>query len=416
MAKRKASLDKILVNTDYNCQRNTKRLRRALEAKYAGEGSDASYIFLSLILYISKNEWGYYIENDENLILDLADETAKPAERIKHTIEVAAELGLIDQKLYEKGIITSQNIQDDYFTIIEKLRRQIDINNLPYLLNNDELADSDSSTLSQHNTEEYIHNDNIMQKNVEDCCNPSALLPHNTEECMHNDNIMQNNAEECLHNDNIIHVKENIIEENKRGGENKSAPAHTRAGECTHPTPPPIFFENQKLQKLWENLLKQPLWAEKTPEALEIAAKTLAEYDSFIAMEMISHTIGAGLREIFPPKEEMFAVAKRKRDAYNKKHPAPPISPPADDESNFDFLSTPKSEKAKEMLNKWSEIINLLPVELKERAAATKFEFKDEGTCVTAPSEIHEFIESKILEKVKSILQSFDPKIKLFYT
>lgn len=200
MAYRKTSLHYIQVPSGFLQSRESRRLIRALEAKHSGGGHLAPYLMLCLQMYMARTAEGYYTKYDDDLIMDLADETGIDERLIEDTISTAAELNIINSSLFAKGIITSELIQEAYFAVMERLRRT-SIKDAPYIIHKDssERLSNSSEEYGRmkrfpiQSSEESSESSEISGQSSEGLHNSSAKQAHSSEEC-------GDSSEECTCN------------------------------------------------------------------------------------------------------------------------------------------------------------------------------------------------------------------------
>ena len=93
---------------------------RSLRRKY-GESSPLVYIALLCTIYTS----GYYVKWDEDLILDIAEDTGIDEDEVRNAIYGCLNLGLFCKELFdEHQILTSHGIQNQFQSICRQSKRK----------------------------------------------------------------------------------------------------------------------------------------------------------------------------------------------------------------------------------------------------------------------------------------------------
>lgn len=93
---------------------------RSLRRKY-GESSPLVYIALLCTIYTS----GYYVKWDEDLILDIAEDTGIDEDEVRNAIYGCLNLGLFCKELFdEHQILTSHGIQNQFQAICRQSKRK----------------------------------------------------------------------------------------------------------------------------------------------------------------------------------------------------------------------------------------------------------------------------------------------------
>ena len=239
-------------------------------------------------MYIARNKEGYYTKYDNDLVMDIVDETGVEEKLIEETFASAVELNIIDSSLFSKGIITSELIQGAYFAVMERLRR-VNIKNAPYIIH------KDSSEGLRNSSEDYgrmmknpIQSSEESQDSSETRRQTSEDLHNSSEEPVHSSEECGDSSEECT-----CKVEYSNVPYSKGRGM----------------IPPSLLspFEFEELNKEWNTLVREPQWHNKTPAALQLVSdeiKSHAHPNPFIAIEMIKYSIKGGYDKVFEPKEE----------------------------------------------------------------------------------------------------------------
>ncbi len=95
-------------------------------------GLEAEIIFMRLLAKIYGNQGFYYFLGDKELKI-LSGQTRIPEEKIKDILNAFFENGLFDKEKFERyKILTSYEIQEQYFTIIKNSKRKILISEKEY--------------------------------------------------------------------------------------------------------------------------------------------------------------------------------------------------------------------------------------------------------------------------------------------
>lgn len=109
-------LDYIPLDVSFFYDRKIRSLRR----KY-GESSPLVYIALLCTIYTN----GYYVKWDEDLILDISEDTGIGEDEVRNAIEGCLALGLFSQELYDRHqILTSHGIQNQFQSICKHSKRK----------------------------------------------------------------------------------------------------------------------------------------------------------------------------------------------------------------------------------------------------------------------------------------------------
>lgn len=116
---------------------------RSLRRKY-GESSPLVYIALLCTIYTS----GYYVKWDQDLILDIAEDTGIDKDEVRNAIEGCLALGLFSKDLFDKNqILTSHGIQNQFQAICKQSKRKSGI--MEYsLLSSEEQSTPNTQTSS----------------------------------------------------------------------------------------------------------------------------------------------------------------------------------------------------------------------------------------------------------------------------
>ncbi len=91
-------------------------------------------IILAVWLYCNRTE-GFYARLDENFYDSIAEDTDINDDEIKENINWLANHEYFNLELFHKHIITSVDIQEGYFTVVSRLRREMpDLEEMKYVL------------------------------------------------------------------------------------------------------------------------------------------------------------------------------------------------------------------------------------------------------------------------------------------
>lgn len=100
-------------------------------------GKAAPYIYIALLTAIFKE--GYYIQWDEDAILDITDATDYEEEFVANAVSACLEVGLFSKKMYEDyQILTSVGIQRQYNLVCQKSKRKSKVNEFSLLIPSEE--------------------------------------------------------------------------------------------------------------------------------------------------------------------------------------------------------------------------------------------------------------------------------------
>lgn len=344
MAKIKTTLQFVQIPSDYFQQRDSKRLIRAIDADCSGHGHIGPMVILALQMYMARTQEGYYTFYDEDLLYDISEALRIDVELIRIAILKAANLDILDSKLFSQGIITSVYIQEAYFTVMERLRRGVSRDGLLYII-------SPHSSVKCGDSSEECGDSSVK------CGDSSKLSP-----C-----IVRNSK-----------VKESRVCACAREGHSHS-----------------FIFDDAEVEKLWNKLLVQPNWTNKTKEALEIAFVKLNEFSPLVAAEMIKHTISSSLKEIYNPSPEMYEIAKNK--AQKSKTSVTPKSTSAhpnplafkylgdNGEGTYPIMNQVRSE--------WFKLIQHAPEEIVETMKEAMFTVSTNNIHINVPVSALEYAE-----------------------
>lgn len=349
-------------------------MKRALEAQHPGGGYLAPYIMLSLQMYIARTAEGYYTKSDNDLVMDLSDETGIDERLIEEAITTAAGLNIINSSLFTKGIITSELIQEAYFAVMERLRR-VSIKNAPYIIHKNSsegfrISSEDYGRMMKNpiqSSEESPDSSETRGQTSEDLHNASEETVHSSEEC-------EDSSEECT-------CKVEYSNESYSKGRGMIPPSLLSP------------FEFEELNKAWNTMIQEPKWKDKTPTALRLVSNEIKSHaypNPFIAIEMIKYTIKGGYDKVFEPKEEHLQRA----------------------ESNLrSFLKAQKDPSSKFK----GEIYDITTPELSGEVSCITIDAAPYAVSVRCSSEVRNWIEEHI-DEIQPIYRKYFGNRKLMYT
>ena len=112
---RKIGLDYFAFGIDFFDDIRTRRL-----IKHQGAKAISVYVLLLCTIYKS----GYYIKWDDELSLMFSDKTGYDEAYIGEVIRCCVNVGLLDKDMFDKGILTSEWIQERYREIFRTMKRK----------------------------------------------------------------------------------------------------------------------------------------------------------------------------------------------------------------------------------------------------------------------------------------------------
>lgn len=127
------------IDADRYQDRRIKRLKRT----YGCEGLTVYDYVLCEVYRVE----GYYISWDDDIVFDVADYLDLTTDRISEIVAFCAEIGLFEQTLFEKNIITSAAIQSRYIEMCRRTNRTVKIPT-EYDLLSEKTADDESEKMS----------------------------------------------------------------------------------------------------------------------------------------------------------------------------------------------------------------------------------------------------------------------------
>ena len=141
-------LDYTYLDVNILTDRKIRRLRRLVD-------KHAPHIYIVLLCVIFKE--GYYIQWDEDAILDIADLTGYEEDYISKVVNACFEAGLLSKEMYEEHhILTSSGIQKQYNFACQKLKRKSKVEEYSLLIPSENIPiPSEENGI---NTEEMQHN------------------------------------------------------------------------------------------------------------------------------------------------------------------------------------------------------------------------------------------------------------------
>ena len=112
---RKRGLDYFAFDIDFFEDIRTRKL-----IKHQGAKAISVYTLLLCTIYKS----GYYIKWDDELSLIISDKTGYDEAYIGEVIRCCVNVGLLDKEMFDKGVLTSEWIQDRYSKIFRTMKRK----------------------------------------------------------------------------------------------------------------------------------------------------------------------------------------------------------------------------------------------------------------------------------------------------
>ena len=123
-------LDYTYLDVNIITDRKIRRLRRLVD-------KHAPHIYIDLLCVIFKE--GYYIQWNEDAILDIADLTGYEEDYITKVVDACFEAGLLSKEMYEEHhILTSSGIQKQYNFVCQKLKRKSKVEEFSLLIPSEE--------------------------------------------------------------------------------------------------------------------------------------------------------------------------------------------------------------------------------------------------------------------------------------
>lgn len=119
----KQGLDYFPLDTDFFTNKKTKRLRRAHD-------TIGILTYLNLLSRVYREGYFYRFDDLEEFSMDIAEEIANKQLRsvaagVTETINYLVERGILDQGLFEKGVISGVALQEQYVISTYKAKRKI---------------------------------------------------------------------------------------------------------------------------------------------------------------------------------------------------------------------------------------------------------------------------------------------------
>lgn len=121
----KVGLDYFPLDTDFFTNKKTKNLRRAHD-------SIGVLTYLNLMCRVYRNGYYYKFDDLEELSMDIAEEIAsnqlrRVAASVTETINYLVGRGILDEGLFERGIISGVALQEQYAISAYKAKRKIEM-------------------------------------------------------------------------------------------------------------------------------------------------------------------------------------------------------------------------------------------------------------------------------------------------
>ena len=164
-------LDYTYLDLNIITDRKIRRLRRLVD-------KHAPHIYICLLCVIFKE--GYYIQWNEDAILDIADLTGYEEDYITKVVNACFDAGLLSKEMYEEHhILTSSGIQKQYNFVCQKLKRKSKVEEFSLLISSEEKdIHSEEKPI---NSEDMPHNIGIGKgkedNSIEDCYSSSSSSP-----------------------------------------------------------------------------------------------------------------------------------------------------------------------------------------------------------------------------------------------
>lgn len=164
-------LDYTYLDVNIITDRKIRRLRRLVDRH-------APHIYIDLLCVIFKE--GYYIQWNEDAILDIADLTGYEEDYITKVVDACFEAGLLSKEMYEEHhILTSSGIQKQYNFVCQKLKRKSKVEEFSLLIpsENKDIPSEDKPIDSEdmpHNIGIGKEDNTIEEDNREDCYSSSS--------------------------------------------------------------------------------------------------------------------------------------------------------------------------------------------------------------------------------------------------
>ena len=126
-------------------------------------GPDAVAVYLAILCLVFRD--GYYLVNDDDLPFVLSEKTGVDEDACAACISACVSVGLIDETLFQQGIITSRGIQKRYNSISQQTKRVSKIEEYNLLESSEEIVvSSEDKGVS---SEEMGENDRKMAQSSE---------------------------------------------------------------------------------------------------------------------------------------------------------------------------------------------------------------------------------------------------------
>lgn len=302
MANRKTKLDYIQLPSDHLIQRDVRKMLRIFNTKHPGFAAIAYSVLISLYATMARDSAGYYLEYDEDLVADLANELCLDENLIRESIATAVEAGVLNRQLFDERLLSSAEYQIMYFTVVSKLGRIIDLTSMPFIL-----IDSNDFQGKEIRRRETYGNPKERTDSSREYQHSSVESQRTNIECTESPVVCTDSSKG--NTDSSRSGQSNVRYENGKE-KGKIISAQARQG--------PPFFDFNILNEKFCDLLKQPMWSNKTPEAIKVAVEILKDYPPFVAIEVIDHTILTGIRDLDPPTSAMIEKAQGKRKDFDK--------------------------------------------------------------------------------------------------
>lgn len=380
MAKLKPYLRYWQIDANILSSRDIMKLIRRINKLQPGAGQLSVLVYIIIECTIVRNNDGYYIHLDDDLITDIANEINIEETFVSLVIDECLQIGLFDPCLGEQRILTSISLQRAYFEIMKKYNRVITVG--PYCLITNELEASNSSKENNHSYKEYRHSSKKSWNSSKEPLltskgNPSVLSKH------------QDSSEESADSsEESLHPSE-IGTQYRKVKYSKVKEGITRARE-NNPPPPQLNFHDEYLNDYWNQLLLQPLWSNKTPEGIRIAFDLLSRYEPFVAAQMIKHTISSELKEVYPPKDEMFLAARQEKELVFRQNHQKKVSPSV---LSFGYLTSAGSDPKdipiiSDIRETWRQIKSRATNEIEDSLMAVTFEITKDYLHLIASQDV----------------------------
>lgn len=138
---------------------NDRKIRRLLKS----QGSCSMSVFICLLCHIYA-ERGYFIECDEDLYFDMADELGLEVIDVKNVVIDSVNYGLFDKQLFEgQNILTSEAIQRRFKSSTLKRRERV-INSNYWIIDGNNLVNDGNNPVQGELLTSIVHKSNQIKE------------------------------------------------------------------------------------------------------------------------------------------------------------------------------------------------------------------------------------------------------------